>query len=701
MKGRSLSAFFHELKSIITTRKLLVAVLAVATVPLLYSSIFLWAFWDPYGKLNDLPVAVVNDDRGATFEGKFINVGKDFVDKIKDSNDFNWQFVSKEEADQGLHNRKYYLAIEIPDNFSENATKVLDDNPVPSILKFVPNESMNFLSSQIGKTAMERMKSEISKELTRSYTQAVFDNLGQVSDGLKQAANGAGQLADGTKKVEDGLIQVDQNLGRLIAEGTLPLQDGIKKLLAGATQLTDGTTQLKQGTGQLAEGMSQLDAASRQLQQGAAQLKGGTAQLKQGAGELNQGAAQLKQGLDGSAAGLEKLAQGAAGLSGGLEKLAAAQPELAKTAEFQQLLAAGKQLASGADSAAKGQQQLAAGAGSVAGGAAKLAEGANGAAQGSAQLDAGLAQFGGKLAEAAQGAKAADAGAAGVAQGAAQLQGGLAQVSDGAAKLSDNTAKLKAEGTDKLTEGMTSVVSGTNELSTKLSDAAQKTGDIKAGDNNYDMFASPVKVDEEKATSVPNYGTGFAPYFLSLGLLVGALMLTIVFSVRKSASAPSSGIAMFVSKFGLMLVVGLIQATLADLILLYGLGMEVQSIPLFFLFSVLTSWTFMALLQFLVTLLDDAGRFVAVLLLILQLTTSAGTFPLELIPTTLQKFNAFLPMTYSVAGFKAVISSGQYEVMWNQAAVLGLFLIGLALGTLAYWLISFNHNKQTAEPVPA
>jgi putative membrane protein len=109
--------------------------------------------------------------------------------------------------------------------------------------------------------------------------------------------------------------------------------------------------------------------------------------------------------------------------------------------------------------------------------------------------------------------------------------------------------------------------------------------------------------------------------------------------------------------------------------------MKDHSVPLFVVFSILTSLAFIALVQFLVTLLGDPGLFVAIIILILQLTTSAGTFPLELIPGALQVFNAFLPMTYSVAGFKAVISSGDFGFMWENAAVLAGFIGVLMAGT--------------------
>src|SRR5699024_5836238 len=162
----------------------------------------------------------------------------------------------------------------------------------------------------------------------------------------------------------------------------------------------------------------------------------------------------------------------------------------------------------------------------------------------------------------------------------------------------------------------------------------------------FNMIANPVEVGNEQINDVPNYGTGFAPYFLSLGLFVGALLLSIVYPLREPAGIPSSGFNWFLGKFVVLFSIGIIQALIASAILILGLGIEVQSVPFFILYAILTSLVFITLIQFLVTCFDDPGRFIAIILLIMQLTTSAGTFPLELIPNILQPLILILLLIY-------------------------------------------------------
>ncbi|MEV2911364.1 YhgE/Pip domain-containing protein, partial [Paenibacillus larvae] len=332
-------------------------------------------------------------------------------------------------------------------------------------------------------------------------------------------------------------------------------------------------------------------------------------------------------------------------------------------------------------------------------GVQKLHEGSTKISNGIAQAVVGQNEFvknfntfGQKLNELSAGAKQVDGKMNDLIDGSSKLKDGAHQLGGGVDKLTDGTNQIRTEGTEKLNEGAAALVEGQTELTDKLAEAADKTGDVKGDDSNYNMFAEPVKVTEEKRGPVPNYGTGFAPYFISLGLFVGALMLTIVFPIKNPVTPPKSAFSWFLSKFGSMLLVGTVQAILVDAILLYGLKIEVQNVGYFFFFSLITSWVFMAILQFLVTAFNDAGRFIAIILLILQLTASAGTFPLELIPTPLQKFNAFIPMTYSVSGYKAVISSGDYSQMWHSVLVLGSVSVVFALLTYTVLAISFKKH---------
>ncbi|PEY66413.1 phage infection protein [Bacillus cereus] len=936
MKGNQLLR--KEFTEIIKSKKILIPIIAVLFVPILYAGMFLWAFWDPYKQLDDLPVAVVNLDKGAVFDGKPIEVGKGLVDNLKDNKSFKWEFVSEKEAKKGMEGRKYYMLVRIPDDFSSNATTLLKDNPKPLNLEYIPNESLNFLSSQIGGTAIEKIKTEVSSTLTKTYAEKMFDSIkdvskgladgaegasklhdgsselhdgsskvtdglhtlqgksGEMKDGVQKLADGSNKLVDGSGKVTDGLHALNSNagIGKLV-DGSGKVTDGlhalnsnagIGKLVDGSGKVTDGLNTLNSKTGELRDGSEKVTGGLNKLVSKSGELKTGTTDLSNGMGKLVEGQSQLEEGsqaiqkglqelnsnVQKSAAGLEEMqskvpsilntvnekidgaganvnqlneltqstagdaknaaqevanlqkqieslpkeyqeqlqpfvtsavkstatvqqkAAGVAGgtnklneevkqvkveihqttnglqnklpnpagiktLAGGIEKLTNAQNEFVSkfhgfgegldnakigadklkdgsvqlidgvtqlqsgsgkvTAGLGQLSAGVNQLADGSGQVTDGLgtlsvgvSKLADGSGQVTGGLGTLSVGVTKLADGSGQVTGGLGTLSVGVSKLADGSGQVTDGLGTLSVGANQmaggvnqladgsgqvttglgtLNGGLNQMSNGSTQLIDGVNKL-ADGSGKVTDGLVKVNDGSGELAEKLGEGAEKTGEVKGTDKTYDMFASPVKVKTEKMAEVPNYGTGFTPYFLSLGLFVGALLLSIVYPLRDTVGVPKSGFSWFISKFGVLLSVGIIQAIVADVILLFGLGVEVQSIPYFILFSIVTSLAFIALIQCLVTAFGDAGRFIAIITLIMQLTTSAGTFPLELIPKFLQPFNAWLPMTYSVSGLKAVVSSGDFDFMWQNIGMLMIFIVVLSLGTIAS--LTLMHKRQ-------
>ncbi|MHA7965198.1 YhgE/Pip family protein [Paenibacillus sp. CAU 1782] len=668
MKWHGFKQFGKELKAILRNKKVLIPVIAVIMVPVMYSAMFLGAFWDPYSKMDQLPVAVVNNDTGTEFQGKSLHIGDNFVDKLKESRKFNWAFVSKEEALQGMKDNKYYMTIEIPEHFSQDATTLTSDQPQPAKLIFLPNESFNFLAGQIGNTAVEQMRAMLNKEVTETYAKTVFEKLEDAADGIVKAGNGAGQIADGTSKAKDGAQLLEQNLAKL-TEGTAALQDGAGKLDAAGTALAGGSSELKAGAGKLTGGLTQLESAGAALAEGSASADAGAKQLAAGLAASSQGAAELKAGAD--------------GLAAGLDQMAAANPALAESPEFQTLLAASKRLAGGLEQSAAGQKQLAAGADSLEQGVGKLAAG-------SIQLKEGL--IGAK-----SGAETLETGLGKLSSGASELSSGLSQLKTSTATLNDGSSKLK-DGAGELSGGLLTLDNGAQELSTKLNDASSATSDLTFNDDKAEMFAEPIQLQVEPVTTVANYGTGFAPYFLSLGLYVGALLITIVYTMKEPAVRPANGWSWFWSKALTLVLIGVLQALVADAALLFILKLDVQNVPLFILFSIATSITYMMIVQFFVTTMGNPGRFAAIILLILQLTTSAGTFPLELIPGWMQHVTPWLPMTYTVAGLKDVISSGEISRMWSDMAWLEGFTGVFAFLTLAYFTFVHRRTRSGAEP---
>jgi putative membrane protein len=711
MKG---SSFFAELKNIVFNRKTLIPVIAILFIPVLYAGMFLWAFWDPYVHLSDLPVAIVNQDEGAVLEGEQLHLGSDLVEKLEENNTFDFHMVDREEGYQGLESQKYYMVVELPKDFSKNATTLLDNEPQKLEMKYVPNEGANFLSAQIGETAVKEIKAEISKQIIATYSETIFEKIGDMADGLAQASDGAGQLTDGNSELDHGVEQFKKNLETL-ASKSIEFEQGVKSAEAGSTTLAKGTVQINQALEEIDAKLPQLVTGTEQATQGAEQIK---AELPVGI------AAEIESKLKGSS---EKLNGGIdqfeAQLGAGLSAQIAEQMMVQQQAKMQEISTALLENGVPAETVSQiiAQQQQTAPTkkeveeqisqailpglhqgftqfktevngqlvGSVNGLEAQLRQKTDPAFD---QLIEGMAAINLYQAKLQQGIHQLAEGSSAVKNGAVSLTSGMGQLSEGAGLLADGSGKL-ADGSQSLKDGSETLTAGSAELKDKLSEGAERAKSVQADDDTFDMMGEPVTVEKEEINTVPNYGTGFAPYFVSLGLFVGALIISIVYQLKEPAVRPQSALQWFLSKLGIIAIIGMVQAVLVDVILLVGLDIQVQSIPLFILTSIITSMVFVTLIQMLVTTMADAGRFVAILILIIQLTTSAGTFPLVLIPEALQPFSAFFPMTYTVQAFKAVISSGDFNYMWQNNLILLAYMLGFMLVTLSYFAFSFKRGR--------
>ncbi|MCA1011612.1 YhgE/Pip domain-containing protein [Halobacillus halophilus] len=715
-----------ELKHIGKNRKVFISFIAVLLIPLIYSGMFLWAFWNPYGSMDQLPVAIVNSDEGAQFNDRKLDVGKEFVDNLEDSGDFKYELVSKEEGYEGLSNHEFYMLVEIPENFSSSATTILDDNPKKLQLKYVPNEGFNFLSAQIGESATEQMKAELADEMTKTYARAMFTKFDELKAGLADASSKAEDLNAGAEELDSGAATLEDKLHTFtdkqseLKNGAQDLQEGASQVTSGANDLSDGLGSLDEGYSQLLDGASQSKDGADQLQQGLSQSKEGASQLEQGLGELAQQSSgltessqQLVSSLKSMEDGTNQVSDSASSLSDGMsrlkENLAPVIAQLPKEqqqkiqAQLAQLNEGASKLAGASSDLAQGSAQMVEETQSMPDKVASLSDahsrlhqgaeelntaqtnlynGASSLAEGEEQLLSGMQTFDQNLGSAAE-------GATNLAEGAAEMETGTDQLSSGSKQLTDGSQEL-AKGAGDLSEGTNELTSGTSEFESNLSEASSNANNVQTSEKTEEMFAKPVDLDTNSVNEVPNYGTGFTPYFLSLGLFVGALLITIVFPVRNPVAAPKNARSWFFAKFGVLVGAGIVQAIVACSVILYGLGLEVESVLYFYLFSVITSLTFMGIIQLLVTTLGDPGRFIGILILIMQLTTSAGTFPLELIPAPLQILNPILPMTYSVEGLKAVVSEGNYELMWQDSGILAIFLLGSVVLTMAYFIVSFK-----------
>lgn len=247
------------------------------------------------------------------------------------------------------------------------------------------------------------------------------------------------------------------------------------------------------------------------------------------------------------------------------------------------------------------------------------------------------------------------------------LISGINLLAAGTQQLADNSPALIS--------GITQLNDGASQLASQLGKGAKTINGIKPTGKTAKMFAEPTTVKHKNYSYVPNYGHALAPYVLSVALYVGILVFNFIYPIRRVAEKGHSAVAWWASKVFVGAVAVTLMAVIEDAIML-ACGLTTDHIPSLFATSICFGLASMAIVMFLSMTFDNPGRFVAMVLLMLQLGGSGGTFPMQVTMKFYNVIHWYLPMTYSILGLRQSISSG---IGAHYALFCNLVLLGIAV----------------------
>lgn len=671
MRVNTIVLAFRELNNAIKGKARKLVIGTVALIPLLYGSLYLWAFTNPYKTLDTVPVAVVVEDNGAIINGKMRNVGNEIKNRLKNQKDgsegFQWNFVNSAKANKGLKNGDYFMVATIPASFSKCIASAQYDTPTKAKLHVKYDQASNMLASQIGKTAFRTIRSEISEAIAQEYWEHMFAKVNSASDSLGAAANGAGALHEGSKSLQGGINKLADGSNKLSAS-LRKLQGGLGELQKGANTLTEANARSKEGAQYLAQKTQDLANGAQQLSEGTQRLSAATDEFYEGAQKLAASSNELEEHVKaGNAetktklAGLLMQAQNPAvtkeDVLANLQSLAEGLGENSNLLETN--LSA---LSAGADKLSDGSLQIKGGADAISQGFEAVNTGSNKLAAGANSLAEGLAQV-------SNGSEKLNNGVNAAAQGSEKIVNGSDQLNSGAKKLSDNTPKL-VEGAKKLHDGLKD---------------AQKSGKINNIKQKSKMMSAPVALKEHDYSHVENYGTGFAPYFISIGLWVGALMATFVLRVmdRRAILNGMNPLKSALISFTPFVIMGVVQAVILMGVVHGALKLQIDNVAAFYALGIIASIVFMAIMQMIMVVFKIPGRIVAIVLLMLQITSSAGTFPVQMTPSFFRAVHPYLPMTYSILGLRQAMAGRNSGAIASSIGILVIFgIIAIAITSI-------------------
>jgi putative membrane protein len=679
-----------------TRGRLPAAALAILTViPLLYGALYLAAFWDPYTHLNRIPVALVNDDKPArAADGTEVHAGKDLTDELLHRQIFDWQVTDAGHAEQGLRNGRYHLVFHVPADFSAALATGADPDRAArhGELSVVSDDATNYLSGLLARSAFSEIRAAAAESAAGNYFNGMLIGFGDLKTRTGEAADGAGQLREGAGRAATGADRLAGGAGDA-KDGADQLATGLGAASSGADQLASGLAALDRGSAQLAEGANQ---AAGQTRAAADQINGAidkwepvlrrnATRIAEASTVIAAGAQALADNLDVLPAQADAMAKQAESVRDRLDAVVKEHPELADDPNLQaarktadQLVDAAKQVRASLDKANVEQFRgklldVAATARQVAAEAPHLADDVRAKQAQFNKLVDGLGQLAGAADKISQGSHKS-------AVGAADLRDGLYRLSTGARELDGGLGQLAAGG-QKLVGGISALQSGAGKLADGLTDGARKIPGFDDASARSDVLGNPVSLDRTARHAAATYGVGFAPYFLGLALWVGAMITYMLLRPLNRRHVMSGAPAWRVTLAGWLpgLAIGLAQAVVLFAVVTLALDLGPASPVKTLGLMMLTAAAFSAIVQFLGARLGPAGRLVALALLMLQLTSSGGTYPVQTTPAFFQAIHPYLPMTYVVEGLRHTINGGP-----SGPVVLGaLVLAGFAAGALA------------------
>jgi putative membrane protein len=660
-----------ELRRLTSGRLPRLALVAMLLVPTLYGGLYLYANNDPYAGLSRVPAAIVVQDGGATLaNGERLNAGPGVATDLVASRSFDWHRVARAQATSGVADGRYDFALIVPKTFSGDLASSTEHSPRQAHLEVATNDANNYIAHTIANQVVAQVTKSVAQQVSSTAANQLLLGFSTIHAKTGQGVAGASKLAAGLASSAGGASELSTGAGQLTA-GEKTLAGDAAKLRTGVGTAATGARSLAAGSTSVAAGLQSLDAQT-------AGLPAATASLAEGARALASGNAAMA----GTGARVATTSgQYIASTTTAAGELATALGQEGFTPSQIGAVLADTARLSGSASAANTQAQ----AGStqvaaVAAGANRVAAGAKALALIAGPLRDGVHQGAGAAGNLRDGADTLSSALGVLGSGAASVATGEQSALDAATSLATGAGALKS--------GLGSLSTGARTLHASLATGLDSIPNPSASDRlaMAQTIGNPVGVSDTSTATAGSYGAGLAPFFLSLALWIGAYVLFLLVKPLSSRALAAGQPSWRVAVGGWLppAVFGLGQGILAFSVVFFGLGIHVEHPGAVLALMSFTSMAFVAILHALVSRLGAVGKFLGLVLMVVQLVSAGGTFPWQTLPMPLSALHHVLPMGYAVDGIRRLMYGGSVAPVAGDLAVLSAYLLlALTVSTFA------------------
>lgn len=691
--------FRDDLKDISSNVALIIVLIGLAILPSLYAWFNIKASWDPYGNTSNISVAVVNNDKGTTLFDKDLNMGDRLIDQLKDNNSLGWKFVNEEEAKEGVETGKYYASIEITKDFSKNITSVLSKDINKAEIVYTVNEKINAIAPKITEKGASTIQLQVNKTVVKIASEAVFETLndlgisleenlpmltkienslvevqgkfGKIDNILNTASDASSQITEIVKLLQNDMPTIESTL-----KNSINLSEDVKEFLQGTkTSMNDIAPTIKNDikiindvSSSVASGVGDLITAIQEGYENAPELVDG---LYNKVNNLSSISATLGEFLT----KLDKITPGTS-LQGTIDSINGINSNLNSVKKV--LASIKDQLNNGQTPSLDNLNGILTVLNDVNNITGKL-------------LNSYDTQIVTPLNEIFDKGMSVSGDVITLLEKAEDKLPKINNILDTALNFSGDVDEAIAYIKEKVPEAKSVLDKLVVALST-VNNSKEMDDLISFLKNDIieqaNFLEEPVELVSNSLYPMANYGSAMTPFYTVLSLWVGVLLLTSLLTTEVHG-----GYKPYQVYFGrglTFLTIALLQALIVSAGDIYFLGVTVTNPAVFISLSLLISLVFTFIVYSLVSVFGNVGKAMAVVLLVVQVAGSGGTFPIQVTPKFFQNVNPFLPFTYGIAALREAVA-GIYEPNLTKDII--VLLIFLVLSVILNVMLKAPINK--------
>lgn len=683
----------NDLKDIFTNKVLLVIIIGLCILPSLYAWFNIKASWDPYGNTGNISVAVINEDSGAEIMNKKVNMGDELVKELKTNKDLGWKFVDRKKALEGVNSGKYYAYIEIPSNFSENLASLVSKDIKKGTIIYTVNEKINAIAPKITSKGATTIQNEVNQTVVKTVSEVVLKAFKEAGIEIEKQLPKLSTLENNLVEVQGKFKDIDKVVDTAV-DATDKVSDIIKDIQNDMPLIKDTITNSKNLSSDI---KSFLNDSKTGLSQLSPILKNDLGLISEISSNAKNAVSDL---IDAINKGSESAPQLIDNLSTKLSDLASSTNTLTKFLEKLNKLVPGNQLKSVIDSLNSISAKLDTAVSSL---QTIKNQVANGEKPPLTNLNNLLKVIGDVNTITSSILNNFDS----------KIQDPISNIIEDSFKVADNIIAVLDSAEKKLPAvedilNTTLSFSGSAEkgasfIKEKLPYAKSVVDTLvysmkKINNSNEvnelisllksdvlkrsDFLKQPVDLVENRLYPIKNYGSAMAPFYTVLSLWVGILLLMSLLSTNVHGDYKPNEV--YFGRGLTFLTLTIIQALIVSLGDIYFLKVQAVNIPLFILISVFTSIVFTAIVYSLVSIFGNVGKAIGVVLLVIQVAGSGGTFPIQVTPQFFQNVYPLLPFTYAISAMREAVGGIYMPNLTKDISTLAIFIVVFVIFTVFF-----------------